>query len=162
MSSPTYRLVETDTIFLIATANNIVSSCTGTNCSTSYVTRTSIKQQLSKLAQQQAYINIRLLGIEENSVIARNIYDGYLNLGSAVESVYNYQCGNSDTGNCVENSNIVKKYQDELVRILISPVYIQTKRLIITSFLLILFLLAILMSFIFITIGSISKIATII
>lgn len=148
-------IVTTDTIELINQADSIVSACTGTNCNFSQQTQTSIIQQLSSTAQAQANNTISLLAIPISSVSARNIYNGYLNLGAAVSFTYNYQCGATtvNSTSCVENAATVQAAQDNLASILVEPTTNFTNHVAILSILAVIGIIAVFLFFIFLIIG---------
>jgi hypothetical protein len=147
-------IVETDTLALIARADNIVKNCTGTNCNVSDVTRTSITQNLSKLAQEQSMATLILLSISTSSIIGREIYEAYLNLGAAVASVYNFQCGNNvNNTTCVTNATSVKTAQNNLENLLVQPATNEANHIVVVSILLIIGIIAFILFFIFLIIG---------
>lgn len=150
-------IVQTDTFRLIAEADSIVRSCTGTNCNTSSATQTAITQQLSLLAQQQSTETQQLLSIPNNSVIGRDIYEGYLNLGAAVAAVYNFQCGaNTVTSeSCVTSSTTVQNAQQNLENILTVPAETESTHIIVLSVLFSLIFIFSFLFFIFLLIGLI-------
>lgn len=155
-------IVVTDTIELINQADSIVSSCTGTNCNTSPQTQTSIIQQLSSTAQSQANTTINLLGVPATSITARNIRDGYLNLGSTVAFSYNYQCGATTVGStsCVENSTTVQSAQDNLANILLEPSTTYASNIIILGILAAIGIIAFFIFFIFFIIAIVESFTT--
>lgn len=155
-------IVDTDTLQLISQADSIVQSCTGgTGCNTSLATRTSITENLSKTAQTQANNTLRVLSISPYSVLGRNIYNGYIELGAAVSSVYNYQCGNSTVNSttCVTNASSVHTAQDNLQSLLSQPAIDDTKHIIILSILLCIAVTAFILFFVFLIIGLIGALA---
>lgn len=156
-------IVQTDTIALINKADDIVRACTGTNCNTSSATRTAITEQLSTLAQNQAASTQRFLSVPSNSVVGRNIYEGYLNLGAAVASVYNFQCGNSTVNSltCVTNATSVRNAQVNLEAVLLQPAQNEGSHIVVLSFLITLVLFAFFLFFIFFSIGLIGSIVEI-
>lgn len=117
-------IVTNDTSALVSQADNIVRGCTGLNCNTSIATRTSITQNSSRLAQEQSRSTLSALGIPSSSTLGRQIYEGYLELGAAVASVYNFQCGNSTVNSltCVSNASSVQTAQINLVSLLSEPI----------------------------------------
>lgn len=152
-------IVETDTLAMTAEADNIVRSCTGPNCNVSTTTRTNITRQLSTLAQNQAQSTFTLLSIPSSSVLGRNIYNAYLDLGSAVSSVYNFQCGNNTTNsvNCVTNASSVQTAQNNLQSLLVQPAVNEANHVIILSILLSIGIIAFILFFIFLIIGLFEK-----
>lgn len=151
-------IVQTDTLQLIDKADSIVRSCTGTNCNTSLVTQTAIKQELSILAQQQAEQTQRFLSIPENSVIGRTVYEDYLNLGAAVAAVYNYQCGANTviSQTCVTSSTTVQNAQNILEMTLLQPAQTEGSHIVISALLFSVILVCAFLFFIFLLIGLIS------
>jgi hypothetical protein len=147
----------TDTTALISQANIIVQACTGTNCNVSQETRRAITEKLSILAQEQSDTTLFLLGIPKSSVIGRNIYESYLNLGAAVSSVYNFQCGNNVTNSytCVPNSNNVKLAQDSLQTLISQPAQNEIHHITILSILMSIAIIALILFFVFLIIGMI-------
>jgi len=152
-------IVETDTATLIVQADNIVKGCTGTNCNTSDTIRTSITQNSSILAQNQATATLVLLSIPTSSVLGRQIYEAYLNLGAAVASVYNFQCGDNTTtsSTCVPNASSVKDAQNSLQSLLVQPATNQANHIIVLSILLAIGIIAFILFFIFLIIGLFEK-----
>lgn len=152
-------IVETDTLAMIAEADSIVKSCTGPNCNISTNTRTTITRQLSTLAQNQAQATFALLSIPSSSVLGRNIYNAYLDLGSAVSSVYNFQCGNNtaNSTNCVTNASSVQTAQNNLQQLLVQPAVNEANHVIILSILLGIGIIAFILFFIFLIIGLFEK-----
>jgi hypothetical protein len=152
-------IVETDTLALIERADNIIRSCTGTNCNVSEATRTTITQQLSLLAQDQAKSTLILLSIPLSSVFGRNIVNSYMNLGAAVASVYNFQCGNNTVNStrCVTNASSVQAAQNNLQFLLVQPAENEFHHVIVLSILLIIAIIAFILFFIFLIIGLIEK-----
>lgn len=148
-------IVETDTLAMIAEADNIVRSCTGPNCNVSTTTRTNITRQLSTLAQNQAQLTFTLFSIPSSSVLGRNIYNAYLELGSAVSSVYNFQCGNNTTNsvNCVTNASSVQIAQNNLQSLLIQPAVNEVNHVVILSILLSIGIISFILFFVFLIIG---------
>ncbi len=148
MSQIAHSIVETDTNALINLANEITMSCTGTNCNVSDTNRTAITRQLSILAQQQSNDVLILLSVPASSIIGRQIYESYLNLGSAVSSAYNYQCGDNVNTSfvCVNNSTSVEIAQKNLEYVLTQPTQNQVNHITVLS---ILFVIALITSFLF-------------
>lgn len=148
-------IVTTDTNALISQADSIIRACIGVNCNTSAATRTQITQQSSTLAQQQANNTLTTLGVPRNSILGRNINVAYLNLGSAVASVYNFQCGDStaNSNSCVSNASTVKDAQDTLRSLLTSPSTNDASNAIVISILSIVGFTSIMLFFIFLFIG---------
>ena len=148
-------IVHTDTLAMIFQADNIVRACTGTNCNVSPSTRTTITQQLSMLAQDQATATLFLLSIPSSSVLGRNIYEAYLDLGAAVASVYNFQCGDVtvNSTNCVTNASSVQTAQSNLQNLLITPAINETNHILILSILFSITIITSILFFIFLIIG---------
>jgi len=149
-------IVDTDTLQLIYQANSIVQSCTGgPGCNTSPETRTSITQQLSKTAQDEANDTLRVLSLPSCSVLGRNIYNGYIDLAAAIASVYNYQCGNTTVNStaCVTNATSVQTAQDNLQSLISQPATDNTKHIIVLSILLCIAVIAFILFFVFFIIG---------
>src|SRR5947208_4321077 len=143
MSSLATTIVRLDTQALINEADNIVKSCSGTNCNTSNAVRTSITESLSFLAQQQSNATLRYLSISSSSVLGRQIYEAYLDLSASVSSVYNFQCGNNTitSSTCVPNALPVITAQNNLQTLLVTPAINNAKHIAVlslTAFLLIL------------------------
>lgn len=152
-------IVQTDTLSLINKANSIVTACTGTNCNTSVTTRSTITRELSTLSQSQSTSTQQLLSIPPNSIIGRNIYESYLNLGATVAAVYNFQCGNTIQTNstCVIDSTAVKTAQANLEALLIEPSQTAGSHALIIGMLAVLVFLFAVLFFIFFTIGLFEK-----
>lgn len=148
-------IVNTDTHSLIAEADNIVRSCTGTNCNTSDMVRTHITKRLSELAQDQSAAVLILLSVPSSSTLGRSIYESYLNLGAAVASVYNFQCGNNITNSntCVSTASSVLIAQSNLENLLIQPTTNQINHIVILSILFSIAIISLLIFFIFFIIG---------
>ena len=154
-------IVDTDTLQLITQANFIVQSCIGgPGCNTTPETRTSITENLSKTAQEEANETLRLLSIPPSSVLGRNIYNGYIDLAAAVASVYNYQCGNNTVNStaCVTNATSVQTAQDNLQSLIEQPAIDNTKHIIILSILLCIGIIAFILFFVFLIIGLVGTI----
>lgn len=154
-SNTANNIVDDDIMELIEEANKIVRSCSGINCNFSTTTQTQISQSLSKTAQNRASGIIYDFSIPRNSVVARNIYDGYLNLGAAVSSTYSYQCGSTTANNvnCILNSDSVQTARNNLVLILTEPVTNNQDHIIILSIVLGISMIAFILFLIFLAIG---------
>ncbi|CAH6420052.1 Hypothetical protein HVR_LOCUS1083 [uncultured virus] len=154
-TSTANTIVDTDTLELVSEADNIVRSCSGTNCNFSSATQTQITQKLSTTAQEQADATLLLFSIPNNSVVGRNIYNGYLNLGSAVSSTYNYQCGATTVNsvNCVTSASSVQAAQNNLQSLLTEPAINNTNHIIILSILFGIAVIAFILFFVFLIIG---------
>jgi hypothetical protein len=136
-NSTAETIVNENILELIYTANSIVSACTGPNCNVANSTQTKIKQQLSLVSQQQFETTLSLLSIPTSSIIAKEIFNAYLDLAASVSSVYNYQCGatiNTST-ECVTNSSSVKSSQYRLQQLLTIPAINQVNHITIVSIL---------------------------
>lgn len=153
-------IVNTDTLTLIERANIIVIGCTGTNCNVSDSTRRIIKQELSTLSQEQSNATLTLLSLTPSSTLSRNINDAYINLGAAVSSVYNFQCGNITVNatNCVTNASSVQIAQNNLESLLVQPATNEINHIVVLSILFIVAMIAFLLFFIFLLIGLIEGI----
>lgn len=152
-------IVETDTLALIAEADSVVQSCTGPNCNVSQDIRNTINQNVSQLAQEQSNLTLSALSIPSSSVLGRQIYTAYVNLGAAVASVYNFQCGDTITNSttCVLNASSVQTAQNNLQSLLNQPTQNEINHLIILSILAIIALIAFILFFIFLIIGLFEK-----
>lgn len=162
MASTAAAIVTTDTLQLIDKANSIVQSCTGgPGCNTSPQTRTSITQNLSKTAQDQANETLRILSVPPSSILERNIYNGYIDLAAAVSSVYNYQCGNNTITSvtCVTNASSVQNAQHNLQSLILQPAIDNTKHIISLSILLSVAIIALILFFVFLIIGLIGTLS---
>lgn len=157
-------IVTTDSLALISQADAIVIACTGTNCNTSSATRTQITQQSSTLAQRQASYTLTILGISRNSILGRNINVAYLNLGAAVASVYNFQCGDNinESSTCVSNATSVQNAQNTLRSLLVTPATDDVTHIIVISILSTIGFIALFLFFIFMMIGILENIASMI
>lgn len=152
-------IVTNDTQSLINQADNIVRSCTGTNCNTSITTRRSITENSSLLAQQQSTNTLSSLGISSSSVLGRQINDAYLDLGSSVSSVYNYQCGNSTVNStqCVTSASSVNEAQNNLESLLTQPASDNTTNIVVVSILASIGLIFFILFVVFLIIGFVEK-----
>lgn len=152
-------LVDIDTLGLISEADNVVNNCTGSNCNISEATRTTITHRLSELAQTQANATLLIFFIPSSSTLGRQIYEAYLNLGAAVSSVYNFQCGNSTVNSisCVNNATSVQTAKKKLQSLLIRPADNEIRHIVITAILAIVGIVAFIMFFIFLIIGLFQK-----
>lgn len=148
-------IVKLDTEALITQADNIVKTCTGTNCNISTSTRLSITQNSSFLAQEQFEETIRFLSISRSSVLGRQIYEAYINLGAAVASVYNFQCGNNTvtSSTCVPNAISVITAQNELQSLLLTPITNNTKHVAVLTLISFLIFISISLFFLFLILG---------
>ncbi len=107
-----FDIVQKDTNILIEQADDIVKSCSGTNCNTSSETTTKIRNDLNSSALNMAHVTINLLNININTEIAQNIITGYNTLSANISTAYTYQCGAVVPGNtCVNNSLSVQAAQ---------------------------------------------------
>lgn len=156
-------IVTNDTNALISQANTIVDGCTGTNCNTSDAIRTQITQQLSILAQNQSSNTLSSLSISSLSPLGREIYESYLNLGSSVASVYNFQCGDNPANSftCVNNASIVQTSQNNLQQLLNQPANNKRNNIIISSVLIAIIVVLVSIFFIYLLIGLFDKSSTI-
>lgn len=152
-------IVQTDTLLLISEADSIVRACTGTNCNTSSDTQVAITEQLSALAQEQAAATQRFLSIPTSSVVGRNVYEAYLNLGAAVAATYNFQCGANTTSStsCVTTSSTVQIAQTELETVLLQPAQSNGSHVLILSLLAALVVLSFFLFFAFFSVGVFEK-----
>lgn len=128
-------LIDTNTKDLITNSDNIVRNCSGTNCNTSVETRNKIISSNSTLAQKQAYETLNTFSIPNNSVLGQQVFNNYLDLGSAVSTSYVFQCGSTtiNSTSCVNNSQSVQNAQNNLRNILNEPATNNINHLIILS-----------------------------
>lgn len=149
------NIVTADTNQLIDLANSIIQQCNYPNCSISPATQTKITQSLSTLSQHQATTTLNSFAIPISSVPGRNIFNGYLDLGSAVSSTYLYQCGSTtiNSTTCVNNASNVKIAQRNLEELLTEPVTNEGNYLIGLSILASLAVITIMLFLIFLILG---------
>lgn len=148
------NLVQNNTNSLISQANTIVSQCSGPNCNTSSATQTLIYESLSSSAQTMSYETIINYSIPQNTVIARRILQGYIDLAAAVATVYSFQCGAQTTNNnCVIHASSVIQAQNHLITILVIPINDYQSYVAMTSLLSIMSVILGIMIFIFIIFG---------
>ena len=130
------RLVQEDTAALIHQADTVVSQCTGPNCATSPQTRQKITSDLAAQAVVQNQTAQKLLELSPSAVGSRQLYQGYLDLASAVSTVYSYQCGDRTTqDSCVSQSKTVEEAQRELEAIM-APLVKQEQTRLLTTYIL--------------------------
>lgn len=148
-------IVDTDTLALIAQADVIVRNCSGPNCNVTTSTRQAITQQLSELSQQQARGTLTILAVPTSSVLGRQITEAYINLGAAVSSVYNFQCGTTTVNSttCVTNAAAVQSAQNTLESLLVQPAANEANHVVVLSILAVVGIVAFLLFFIFLLIG---------
>lgn len=122
MSSIVDRIIDITTNQLINLANIIVEQCQGDNCNTSFRVQSRIFRSLSLLSQEQGKDINNRLGLNISSNSGNLIYENYINLGSTIANVYNYQCGSTTSNNdCVKNSSAVMSAQKKLFNVLLEP-----------------------------------------
>lgn len=155
-------IVTADTYALISLADEIVRDCKGVNCNTSLATQTAIKQQLSTLSQQLSSDTLYELSVPTSSTTGRKIYNAYLDLGSAVASVYSFQCGATtvNSTSCVSNADAVKTAQKNLRDLLVEPATNEVNHAISLSILAVIGLICLVLFIIFMIIGYVEYIST--
>lgn len=150
------EIINNDTINLVNKANEIVLSCTGTNCNTSPETKRNVTVELSQLSQQQANNLARIFELSNNSILAREIYTGYINLSMNVSQQYNYGCNNTtQNNNCTLLSSNVIRSQEELRNLLEEPAEAISKHFLVIYVILIIAMILLFLFFISIIIGLI-------
>lgn len=156
-------IVDTDTVELIAQADSIVQSCTGLNCNISPDTQNKITQNLSSTAQTQANDAIKVLSIPPSSILARDVFDGYIELATAVSSTYNYQCGATtvNSASCVTSSSSVQSAQNNLVSLLSPPAEADVNHIVIVSILMAIAVTAFILFFVFLIIGLVGSLTAV-
>jgi hypothetical protein len=142
---------------LIAKADSIVAVCLGPSCNVSPATTLKIKQDLSTLAQSQANLTLRGLGLNQSTVIAFQIKRGYLELGAAVAATYSYQCGASIvSGNsCTFNGSNVVAARHNLEGLLNQAIGVDINRIIVISLMAAAAIIFVALFLIFVIVGSV-------
>jgi hypothetical protein len=152
-SSTAQQIVRNDTATLISEADTVTSSCTGLNCNVSPANRAAVTSKLSQVAQQQAADTIYLLSVPTTSILARNIFDGYLQLAAAVSGSYNYQCGNLVDSKCTAAASPVHDAQFALEIILTDPAANELSHLTVLSVIAAMMAIFAILFFVFVLIG---------
>ena len=142
-------LVDSDIITLINRADSIVSSCTGTNCNISPNTRRQVVVQLSELSQDLSRNTLKLLSLPPNTISARNITAGYIQLSSTISSVYNY----STAQVCVTSNLRVIRARDTLISLLITQIVQQNNDFIALSIISVIIVVSLILFLVFLIIG---------
>ena len=109
------------------------------------------------MAQSQAKIFLGEFKVPQSSVLGRQIWDGYLNLGAAVAAVYNYECGDliPNSFSCTNDKIAVVKAQLNLETLMTPIIQNNVTTILVIAILWILFGISILCFMVFLFFGII-------